>query len=715
MEKHQCVALFGTTEQPASAPKRCKVENLTVEVTEAGALRNVQYGGIELIRGVDFLVRDECWGTMKTSTTNSSWMVGGEDHFQIRHEAEVDDTGLSYKLKIEGEAVGGRCGGVCLTIEAEAEATKDLITNRLGFVVLHPLAGVVGAKAKVIHASQPNVEKDFQFPSYISPSQPEFDIQELGWTVNPGIKVQLSFTGEVFEMEDQRNWADASLKTYCRPLSKPRPYKIAAGETIKQEILVEITPVSKETNQQLTARTAQQGGRPAIQPLSMQHRSPTSLRLPKLAFALQPNWDWQQAATNNPAIIPLLQHLSVIEEVVVRINCCTENIADGISQCAHLVSKLAGGEGGPTRVVSVGVEVIVANDGSKARDQLLTVAEACKANGVSPANVFALPLDFLKSYQPEGPWPTGLSPEKAAALAADIFPNAEIGLGMLGNFTELNRCQPRLPLPNKKPVHFITHGITSIQHDASDSAVMQTLETLPHIYNSVHNNIIPKLDAGGKLKYNLCSCTISPRCNPAGGSLVKNPQQIRLCMAEYDPRQRGLFCCAWLIGMLATTVNNSVNRITIGAPTGPIGVLHTHHDDFQQPDLDHLAAGHSSHVMTIVYPVYHIIAALYPGNIVSFPNPLEGKVAILGLQCPAPNGGGTCVNIWIANLTTETIAFPLAKDVVGVARYLDAEHFREAVNTAEWFVGPNSKAPIIKIQNGGQLTLTAHAVFLLVV
>ena len=30
-------------------------------------------------------------------------------------------------------------------------------------------------------------------------------------------------TGDVFEMEDQRNWTDASFKTYCTPLRQPFP------------------------------------------------------------------------------------------------------------------------------------------------------------------------------------------------------------------------------------------------------------------------------------------------------------------------------------------------------------------------------------------------------------------------------------------------------------------------------------------------------------
>ncbi len=46
--------------------------------------------------------------------------------------------------------------------------------------------------------------------------------------------------GDAFEMEDQRNWADASFKTYVRPLSKPRPYVIAKGAADRQRITVSV-------------------------------------------------------------------------------------------------------------------------------------------------------------------------------------------------------------------------------------------------------------------------------------------------------------------------------------------------------------------------------------------------------------------------------------------------------------------------------------------
>ncbi len=37
-------------------------------------------------------------------------------------------------------------------------------------------------------------------------------------------------------MEDQRQWGDASFKTYNRPLAKPWPYKIEDGSVLEQSV-----------------------------------------------------------------------------------------------------------------------------------------------------------------------------------------------------------------------------------------------------------------------------------------------------------------------------------------------------------------------------------------------------------------------------------------------------------------------------------------------
>jgi hypothetical protein len=51
------------------------------------------------------------------------------------------------------------------------------------------------------------------FPFFISPHQPFKKLQALSWSPSSGVQAKIRFEGEIFEMEDQRNWTDASFKT----------------------------------------------------------------------------------------------------------------------------------------------------------------------------------------------------------------------------------------------------------------------------------------------------------------------------------------------------------------------------------------------------------------------------------------------------------------------------------------------------------------------
>ena len=59
--------------------------------------------------------------------------------------------------------------------------------------------------------------------------------------VGTATEVLLEFSGELFELEDQRNWTDASYKTFCTPLHLPRPVQITAGEAIEQTVRISST------------------------------------------------------------------------------------------------------------------------------------------------------------------------------------------------------------------------------------------------------------------------------------------------------------------------------------------------------------------------------------------------------------------------------------------------------------------------------------------
>ena len=62
-----------------------------------------------------------------------------------------------------------------------------------------------------------------------SPHQPAMDIRSLAWTLRRRRHDRDPFDGDVFEMEDQRNWTDASYKTYSTPLERPFPVVVPDG------------------------------------------------------------------------------------------------------------------------------------------------------------------------------------------------------------------------------------------------------------------------------------------------------------------------------------------------------------------------------------------------------------------------------------------------------------------------------------------------------
>ena len=54
-----------------------------------------------------------------------------------------------------------------------------------------------------------------------------------------GGEIVIRFEGDLWEMEDQRNWTDASYKTYSTPLRLPYPVEIHEGDRVWQRVTIE--------------------------------------------------------------------------------------------------------------------------------------------------------------------------------------------------------------------------------------------------------------------------------------------------------------------------------------------------------------------------------------------------------------------------------------------------------------------------------------------
>lgn len=185
-------------------------------------IAEIRHGGRMLLRAVRAAVRDRGWQTVPVAVLSTT----------------ADAETLTLRLRHEG--LGARIDSTlrvtvadALRIEWDAVSAGDFDTCRVGLVALHPAAHA-GRDAVVRHPD--GSSERIAFPVGISPHQPISDIRAL----EVARDVTLEFSGDVFEMEDQRNWTDASFKTYSRPLALPYPYRLSAGEQIRQTIAIRI-------------------------------------------------------------------------------------------------------------------------------------------------------------------------------------------------------------------------------------------------------------------------------------------------------------------------------------------------------------------------------------------------------------------------------------------------------------------------------------------
>jgi len=187
-------------------------------------LADLAYDGRTLLRSVRAVVRDRDWDTARLVVDRVR-----ETDATLTLHVRSEGVGSSYRGVVRAEARPDRLDVIC---DLESEHAFD--TNRTGLVVLHP-PHVAGALLRVTRPD--GTTDETTFPRAISPHQPVDDIAALAW-LDDGHEVVVAFEGDVFEMEDQRNWTDASFKTYSRPLSLPFPYRIGAGERVRQTVSV---------------------------------------------------------------------------------------------------------------------------------------------------------------------------------------------------------------------------------------------------------------------------------------------------------------------------------------------------------------------------------------------------------------------------------------------------------------------------------------------
>src|SRR5262245_24827622 len=200
---------------------------------ENGDLRYVKWGNREIVRRLYVATRDRNWGTVPSRLSSVRTEIR-DDSFHITYDVENKQGPIDFVWK--GEITGDAGGTITFTMDGVARST--FLRNRIGFCVLHPSRECPGARCKVEQTDGTVVEGTF--PRFIAPQAPFKEIKSIAHEVAPGTWAELRFAGDIFEMEDQRNWVDASYKTFCTPLRLPFPVEVEKGAKISQAVTLRL-------------------------------------------------------------------------------------------------------------------------------------------------------------------------------------------------------------------------------------------------------------------------------------------------------------------------------------------------------------------------------------------------------------------------------------------------------------------------------------------
>jgi hypothetical protein len=424
-------SLSWSSEPEPEPPTLLEAGPVAVEL-EGIDLRLGTLHGFEFLRRLYVAVRDETWGTVLPVVTLLE-VDRRPDSFEVRVGAthRRDEVWFDW----EGSIVGTSAGH--LSYEMDGICRSAFAFNRIGLCLLHP-AAAAGAE---VTARAGDAELITSLPTTIGPQRivdgtilglfPDFNELRLD---DPRLSVSVVFEGDQFEMEDQRNWTDASFKTYSTPLSRPLPQRASSGMTITQRVAI-------SASARAARRRSPVGGERVELTLGWN----LARGLPQLGTIIDPSM------AIGPHEIALLQALELAH---VRIDLRLES--------NDWRSRLEWAQG-LARQLGARLELAVFCDEETLRGSGKEIP-----TGVDVARVLVLPVEGLLT-----------SPSLLEAARGHLGTGAPIVGGTDDSFVELNRTQP-LPVRGDA----ICFSINPQVHAFDDTTLIENIEAQADVVES---------------------------------------------------------------------------------------------------------------------------------------------------------------------------------------------------------------------------------------
>lgn len=608
--------LYTGTEEPLRETRELRSGLLTA-LYEDGSLRHIRWGSREILRRIYVAVRDRNWGTVPAVLSDVR-IEASLESFDITFTARCKRAEIDFTWK--GSIKGDPKGTIVFSIDGEANTT--FLKNRIGICVLHPIKECAG-RTCVVERISGAVNKG-SFPRYIWGQQPFQDLRAISHEVAPGVRARVAFQGDTFEMEDQRNWADASYKIYSTPLRLPFPVELKKGAKISQSVTVTVEG----------ATAASRIITPSI-PISV--GSAPLCELPRIGLCAA-----SHGKPLSPFEVRMLKGLH-LSHLRVDLTPSSPSCDDDLLRAAN-----------EARALGVPLEIALH----------LTDAAEQEIKDLIPK--------LVRTDAPLATWLIFHNAEKSTTkkwvvLAREklipFHPEVRLGAGTDAYFAEINRGHP------PKDIELLCYSVNPQVHASDNLTIVENLEGMEATVDSARL-------IGQDHPLAIGPITLRPRFNPnaTGPEPETAPGDLP---ARVDSRQMSLFGAGWTVGTLKALAKQGVYSLTYFETTGRLGVMEREKD----PPLHRRFPS----MPGWAFPLYHVLADAgdFAGaGVLPWTSGNDLVIEGIGLR------KGDRVRILLANLTDQAqkvrLACPLLKGEVRVKR-MDETNVMAAMTMADAF------------------------------
>ena len=406
-------------------------------------------------------------------------------------------------------------------MQLDGTAEASFAFAKIGLCLHHPIRETAG---RLFRGGAPTTPVGGELPRHIGPQisvdngawdLPLFEpVEWLEIDLPHGERIRFDFEGDLFEMEDQRNWTDGSFKTSSTPASLGYHHTIAVGGRIRQKVTFRVDGLDGR-------RPTRRG----VGDSSVRIGEPLGRRMPPVGVGM---------ASHGEALGP--RETELLRELAP----------------AHLRADIRPGE--TSRLLqaveeasALGCELELALFLNGDESFAVETAEALRDADVRLARV----LVFDDGRE--------VTPLEHVDVVRRLFDGIPVGGGTNIYFNELNRNRP-----DPERLDVVAYSVNPQIHAFDELSLVESLEAQGETVRSARA-FSPSTPVV------VTPVTLRPRFNAV--AVVEETTEQGGLPRQVDPRQMSLFGAAWTVGSVKSLAEAGAAALTYFETTGWRGLV----------------------------------------------------------------------------------------------------------------------------------------------